>query len=91
MVVDREFEFVLSEIREERVNFRAVYDLVLPVHKEKWEHTTKVNILSALALLRHGTTRFTKVLIFWQFKTIVRGMTFRYTEGAANTHRNAIV
>ena len=44
--MDKEFEFALSEIREQRPNFRAVYDTVLPVHKEKWAQMKEVDILS---------------------------------------------
>lgn len=36
VVVDKEFEVALEEVRETRPTFRAVYDLVLPVHQEKW-------------------------------------------------------
>ena len=39
--MDKEFEVALEEVRETRPAFRAVYDLVLPVHQEKWAQMRK--------------------------------------------------
>ena len=41
-MVDKEFEVALEEVRETRPAFRAVYDLVLPVHQEKWAQMHRV-------------------------------------------------